>query len=74
MVKVEMCSYCGSDKLYFEDKKKVFNPDTEEEEILPAWTCLDCNTTHVENEDFKFFQFEINNDKSLQLHDDCSIV
>lgn len=66
MIKPDYCSYCNSNNLYFDEKKKVFNPDTDEEEILPAWTCLDCDTVHVENENFKFFQFDIATNKELQ--------
>lgn len=66
MTKPDNCSRCNSTELTYKEQYPVFNPDTDEEETLPAWICLDCDTVHVENENFKFFQFNIATNKELQ--------
>ena len=75
MVKPEECSRCNSTELTYKEQYPVFNPDTDEEEIIDEVYKYDvCNTLHVDNKDFKFIQINIDTNKKLQLHDDCTIT
>lgn len=74
MVEIKECSRCSSTELTYKEQYPVFNPDTDEEELHNCWICSDCNTIHVENDDYYFYMIEINTNKALQLHDDCNLV
>ncbi len=70
----EICSRCSSTELTYKEQYPVFNPDTDEEELHNAWLCNICDTIHVNNSDYQFYMIEIQTDKTLQLHDNCTIV
>ena len=74
MNKPNKCSRCDSTELTYREQYPIFDPDTEEEEIHNCWICDKCETIHVENDDYFFYIININTNKTLQLHDDCTIV
>lgn len=74
MNKPNKCSRCDSTELTYKEQYPIFDPDIEEEEIHNCWICDSCETIHVENDDYFFYIININTNKTLQLHDDCTIV
>lgn len=74
MEKPDKCSYCNSVALTFKENHPIFNPDTDEDDVHNCWICEECNTIHVNNDDYYFFMVEINTNKTLHIHDACQIV
>ena len=74
MTKPDKCSKCNNTELTYKKQHTIFDPDTEEEQIHDCWICDECETIHVENDDYFFYIININTNKTLQLHDDCTIV
>ena len=67
MITVEKCSICDSTNLTLVKNRLVFNPDTDEEELLKeVYICNNCKCIHVDNKDFSFIQIEIDTNKTIQ--------
>lgn len=71
MTKPDKCSVCNSPNILLVTDNSVFNPDTDEYEIMDSYNCEDCGCIHVENKDFKFIQREIDINKTIQMHDEA---
>lgn len=66
-MKPTKCSWCGETTFTLHQNLPVFNPDTDEEELIEqVYICESCNTLHVDNKDIKFIQRDIDNNKLLQ--------
>jgi len=73
MIKPNNCSYCNSENLTLFNNLEVFNPDTDDYDIInKVYKCDVCGTIHVNNEDFRFIQINIRTDKHIQTTD-CNI-
>lgn len=74
MVEIKECSRCSSTELTYKEQYPVFNPDTDDYDLHDCWICNTCNTVHVSNDDYYFYMIEIETNKTLQIHDNCTIV
>lgn len=51
------CKLCGSLNLEFKDNYSLFNPETDEDELVSGLSCLDCECFHNINNNW--FQYEV---------------
>ena len=73
MTKPDNCSICNSTDIVLVTDNSIFNPDTDEYEIMHSYNCNNCGCIHVENKDFKFIQLGISTNKAIQTTD-CNIT
>lgn len=69
MIKPDNCKFCNSEDLTLVENNEIFNPDTDEYEIMDSFVCNECKAIFVDNKDFSFIQREIDNNKLIQTTD-----
>jgi len=67
---VDKCKRCDSEDLVFVKDKEIFNPDTNDYDIMDCWLCNNCQTVHVNNEDFSFFNISIDIKREVKEESD----
>ena len=73
MTKPDYCKNCNSENLVFIKDNKVFNPETDVENIIDTWVCNNCNTIHGIIEEHEFFDIDIDVNKSIQYTNDNNL-